>query len=97
MTFNAYQRDHMRALTEIPADRRCWAGWCVLPDRRDCCSPCPCPIDVTLADNLVSRQSCCERPSARPDELRTSGSHYAGCTMEWRREEIEHTDLGGEG
>ncbi len=97
---NYHQREHMADLATIPAERRCWSGWCLLPERKWCCSPSPCPYDVTLADRLRTKMPCCGRDASRPDASHTSGSHYAGCTparRELMRSIAAHwLDLGGE-
>lgn len=98
--FNPEQEAHMRYLASIPAEQRCWNGWCLLPDRRYCSAPTPCPADVSLADRLVTQQPCCGRPAAEPWSTRTTGSHYAGCTERYgERFAVEYglVDLGGEG
>lgn len=97
--FNEDQREHMRHLATIPPERRCWSGWCLLPDRRDCSAPTPCPADVSLADELATRQPCCSRPARPPWLSGTSGSHYAGCTPHYRDAfliDLGLIDLGGE-
>lgn len=99
MSLNDDQRDHVRSLARLPDDARCWHGWCVLPYRLYCSSPSPCPPDASLADRLRTEQPCCGRPAGRPDDGRTSGSHYAGCKLRHRDAflvELGLVDLGGE-
>lgn len=91
--FNREQREHMDYLASIPAVDRCWCGW---GHAGRCDTPFPCPADATLADRLATEAPCCGRPAGRPDESRTSGSHYAGCRPSSRADELTRCDLGGE-
>lgn len=95
--FNDDQLRHRRALAAISPHQRCWCGW-GLAGR--CDTPDPCPPDTTLADRFATEQPCCGRDATRPDALRTSGSHYAGCGPQYRDAffaELGLIDLGGEG
>lgn len=94
--FNEEQCKHVRYLASIPDGEWCWCGW----GRAGACdTPAPCPPDLTLADRLRTEQPCCGRAAARPDFPRTTGSHYAGCTLRYREAfaiELGLVDLGGE-
>jgi len=97
--FNEDQRRHMCYLATISPERRCWNGWCLLPDRCDCSAPMKCPGDVSLADRLMTEQPCCGRPAVDPWSERTFGSHYAECKPCHRDAfaiELGLIDLGGE-
>lgn len=92
--FNAEQAEHMRDLAAIPPSERCWCGWGLIGA---CDTPSPCPPDAMLGDALSTACACCGRRAARPDSMRTTGSHYAGCTRERRADEISALDLGEAG
>lgn len=96
--FNDEQRDFMRYLATMPADTRCWSGWCSLTKtdssgRRYCSSPSPCPIDVTLAER---QRMACEVCGNFPDAVTMRFTHNAGCSRTLRVEFYESLDLGGE-
>lgn len=89
--FNEDQRDHMRSLAAIPPAERCWCGW----GRAGACdTPSPCPHDLTLADRISMASPCCGFYPPSFEHWR--GSHFAGCTAEFRRRELEVADIGGE-
>jgi len=96
--FNDDQRGYMRYLATIPADTRCWSGWCSLT-RTDSssyklCSGGGCPLDVTLAER---QRMACEVCGNYPDAVTMRFTHNAGCSPALRREHYAGLDLGEAG
>ena len=97
--FNEEQRGFMRYLATIPAESRCWSGWCTIDPkikgtsgREFCSGGGTCPTDVSLADRIARTLECCSGWVDHDGRSR----HNAGCTPEHRLGFYERFDLGGE-
>jgi hypothetical protein len=60
--YNDEQRDHMKHLSSVPSEKRCWCGWYLLND-------CPhCPLDFTHADQVKLKCEICGNAPYRPGD-----------------------------
>lgn len=72
--FNEEQQDHMRHLSSLSPEAKCWCGWCLAGK---CDTPNPCPSDATMADRLKVTCEC----GGYPGKPGAGMFHRYGCAL----------------